>query len=894
MKDKCNKVFCWVIAAFIIIVGVVAITSVSNRRLSGTYSERSEREAIYIKSINKDTVNSLTRSGEFAIFPKPSSTVVQDSLRGVEHAPSTGLSTVASPGAVGLKHYFMNTDIVVYGGGAGGVMTAYQAALLGKHVILIEPTEWLGGQASAAGVGAIDAGVLPEDMQFGAIARWLNIVKQIYRERGLPEDQIYAGCHWNWEELDGRHACPDPYIANLAFKRLLTDSRVRGKVHVLYNTDIYNNTPLLKDTTGKVTGIKVRRDNTYYAIRAKVVVDASEYGDLIPNSGAAFIIRWGPWFHNRAQAVAWAQAYQNEEQTRIQDINAIADLRLVNSFLPYGIKQLYQYKIKDRYPQFYPAGEELDFFEGQVITGEEQDKCTYELDEEDLPWGFYFHARYRALADPYISHQSIGHVGCRDRNGYSYREVTKFGLNMANDYSVHALFLLDRNTRRQRICQAKEFTLKYASYLEELPLPQGVANNWYLARENHTCDSYGCYILARANCSNIPDALERNMYLIPYVRESIRPAGLINTNTNNPVLWWSQVVRFNYTVKGVPAMKPDSVSVGVYGFDLHDSSDVVSDVVPDKARRAGYYQLPLGVFIPTDGQQGHPHVIKGFLVAEKNLAVDRYVQGSIRVHVSVMLNGITAGVLASLAADYNGDTSQLKAPVVQELITSPEVRGKISPYLYQEIDYTHYSPEYKYSELLSTLGIFVGDGSHPFRSHWHPHHLLTRAELAAVLRRVGLRIGIDLARHKIREYHNNFIDIDHLWAKQQVIQLYEAGLTNGCTVNKFCPGRTVTLNEEVAFFYRLLKLNPNTLTPRVNCQDIELPRAVTNWVKPAYITLIKAGVLEPRRYSGGICRVNYLVEKCGSDYFDCTVPGKPMDRMDTGRLMWEMYKALSK
>ena len=48
-------------------------------------------------------------------------------------------------------------DIVVYGGTSGGVTAAIQAARLGKTVVLIEPTKFLGG-LTTGGLGATDIG----------------------------------------------------------------------------------------------------------------------------------------------------------------------------------------------------------------------------------------------------------------------------------------------------------------------------------------------------------------------------------------------------------------------------------------------------------------------------------------------------------------------------------------------------------------------------------------------------------------------------------------------------------------------------------------------------------------------------------------------------------------
>ena len=48
-------------------------------------------------------------------------------------------------------------DIVVYGGTAGGVIAAVQAARMGKRVVLISPSQRVGGLTSG-GLGATDIG----------------------------------------------------------------------------------------------------------------------------------------------------------------------------------------------------------------------------------------------------------------------------------------------------------------------------------------------------------------------------------------------------------------------------------------------------------------------------------------------------------------------------------------------------------------------------------------------------------------------------------------------------------------------------------------------------------------------------------------------------------------
>jgi len=43
----------------------------------------------------------------------------------------------------------MDTDILIVGGGTGGMAAAMRAAAMGLRVVLTEPTDWIGGQLTA-------------------------------------------------------------------------------------------------------------------------------------------------------------------------------------------------------------------------------------------------------------------------------------------------------------------------------------------------------------------------------------------------------------------------------------------------------------------------------------------------------------------------------------------------------------------------------------------------------------------------------------------------------------------------------------------------------------------------------------------------------------------------
>lgn len=80
----------------------------------------------------------------------------------------------------------IQTEIAVVGGGASGVTAALQAARMGQQVTIFEPTEWLGGMLTSAGVSAIDGNHnLPSGI-------WGEFREHLYDHYGGPE-AVFTG-----------------------------------------------------------------------------------------------------------------------------------------------------------------------------------------------------------------------------------------------------------------------------------------------------------------------------------------------------------------------------------------------------------------------------------------------------------------------------------------------------------------------------------------------------------------------------------------------------------------------------------------------------------------------------------------------------------------------------
>src|SRR5213075_1025916 len=73
-------------------------------------------------------------------------------------------------------------EILIAGGGTGGVAAALAAARSGRHVVLLEETDWLGGQMTSQGVAALDEHDYIES--FGGTRSYYELRNAIRRHYG--------------------------------------------------------------------------------------------------------------------------------------------------------------------------------------------------------------------------------------------------------------------------------------------------------------------------------------------------------------------------------------------------------------------------------------------------------------------------------------------------------------------------------------------------------------------------------------------------------------------------------------------------------------------------------------------------------------------------------------
>ena len=110
----------------------------------------------------------------------------------------------------------MHTQVLVIGGGTGGTAAGIQSARLGVATIITEPTTWLGGMISAAGVSAIDGNHnLPSGL-------WREFRDKVYGVYG-GVNKVATGWVSNTQF--------EPHVADSIFKTMVAAEK---KLTVLY------------------------------------------------------------------------------------------------------------------------------------------------------------------------------------------------------------------------------------------------------------------------------------------------------------------------------------------------------------------------------------------------------------------------------------------------------------------------------------------------------------------------------------------------------------------------------------------------------------------------------------------------------------------------------------
>ena len=174
-------------------------------------------------------------------------------------------------------------DIVVYGGTSAGVAAAIQASRMGKSVVLIEPTNRVGG-LTTGGLGQTDIG---NKQAIGGISReFYENIKKYYDD---PKN-------WKWEKrseyIDGGQTRTEEGESSMwtfepsAALKVYHDMLSNEKIKLVYEERL-NRASGVNKVGGKIQTITMESGKKFVG---KVFLDATYEGDLMAAAGVSYAV----------------------------------------------------------------------------------------------------------------------------------------------------------------------------------------------------------------------------------------------------------------------------------------------------------------------------------------------------------------------------------------------------------------------------------------------------------------------------------------------------------------------------------------------------------------------------------------------------------------------------
>jgi hypothetical protein len=532
----------------------------------------------------------------------------------VEPPKSVKAKPLEATSAAQLKSGY---DVVIAGAGTGGCGAAVQAARMGRSVLLLEETDWIGGQMNAAAVTSMDeGGTLVRER--GIYREWCGLIAAHYQPLGIGHLTAY----WN------SHVCVEPRVGRRLLHVLLGDARGQGVLDLALRSRVVK---VLK-AGDVVTGVEVEsateKDRERHTIQCRVLIDATEWGDVIPLTGARYRVG-----NCTSDAIIPTRHVQDNTWTAVvkqYPQGVPAELRITQP--PPG----YTAKIDATFARSLAGGDKIDI--------------------QTKPWTWATFIGYRGMPDS-------------SRPGNS-PPITRTHMNYNNDH-VSTVAEIETPATRQATDRAMRLKTLHLLYYVQQTLGKA---DWSVADDEgydtpHNRAAIDAWLEERPDLTPYR-AILYHFAIIPYVRESRRIIG-VHTLTAREI----------DRSQGKPVQFPSTVAIGDYPVDMHGSMSTPyleldledMSVVPTDfhQRRSGPFAIPFESFIPEK--------VDGFLPAEKNISQSRMSNGATRLQPHTLLMGQAAGAIAALAIEKNVQPRALDPALVQRVLLDAGCTLTIEP-----------------------------------------------------------------------------------------------------------------------------------------------------------------------------------------------------------------------
>ena len=484
----------------------------------------------------------------------------------------------------------MQADLVVIGGGLGGVAATLAALRNGLNVILTEETDWIGGQLTAQGVPPDEH---PWIETHGAPASYRalrNGIRDYYRQHYPLTEAARQEPFLNPGRGSVSRLCHEPTVAHAVILQMLTPWASSGRLRILTE-----HVPVAADVSGdRVLSVTVRdmRNNRETRLSAPWFADATELGDLLPLTGCEYVTGTeSRAMTGELHAATQADARNHQAFTMCFAMDYCpGEDHVIERPADYPYWQGYVPELQPAWP-----GRLLDLHYSQPSTLKPK---ALGFHPEGLPTGDNLNLwLYRRILD-----KALFAPG-------TYKGDISLVNWPQNDYMQGNLIDVGRKEFQKHVDAAKQLSLSLLYWLQtEAPRPDG-AKGWRGLR-------------LRPDVMGTSDGLAK----YPYVRESRRIKALFTVDERHCGKEQSG---------GKGALFPDSVGIGYYHIDLHPSNRGTNYIdfpsVP--------FQIPLGALIPVR--------VENLLPACKNIGTTHITNGCYRLHPVEWSIGEAVGCLVA-------------------------------------------------------------------------------------------------------------------------------------------------------------------------------------------------------------------------------------------------------
>ncbi len=523
--------------------------------------------------------------------------------------PAAGSSPKAMPAMTYGE--ILEADLVVAGGGLGGIATALAALRNGLSVIMTEETDWIGGQLTAQGVPPDEHPWIETHGAPASYRAFRESIRTHYKTFYPLTDAAKARPNLNPGDGAVSRLCHEPKAAVHVLESMLAPYLSNGKLTLLTH---------FKISSAEVDGKRVRSlmakhitSTARHTLEAKHFVDATELGDLLPLTGTAYVTgtesksETGEWHapvkgdssNNQSFTMCFAIDYVPGENHTIAEPRDYAFWRnhippLTPSWsgklldLNYSSPSTLQPKALGFHPEGLATGDKLNLWNYRRI-----------INRHNFPEGLY------------------------------KGDITIVNWPQ-NDYMLGNIVDTGEKEFNKHVDKAKQLSLSLLYWLQtEAPRPDG-GKGWPGIR-------------LRKDVMGTTDGLAK----YPYVRESRRIKARF-TITEAHVGKEQSAANPAPKCHGGAVAFEDSVGVGYYHIALHPSSNGNNYLdfpsVP--------FQIPLGALLPVE--------MENILPACKNIGTTHITNGCYRLHPVEWSIGEAVGCLVAYAQQQGMQTREIR------------------------------------------------------------------------------------------------------------------------------------------------------------------------------------------------------------------------------------------